>query len=270
MSMRQFAFDRSEGFVKRHGDFDALNDYLGDPTQRQVLVVVGPSGTGKSATLAKWTEILSESRPHGAIPIVTRFIGAGGRSTHLGMLLQFILLELKQVHRKLDAAIPEDPYRAKEVFASQLDAVSASGGVVIVIDGADQLSDGIGGMHWLQRRLPPNVKIVISVRQGTNAAKELCEFAELRPGTLIVPMRPFSDAADKKRLIECYLSEYIKRLDQSAQNDIVTMNGSDNPLFLKVVLSELRVFGAHWHLNARFSSNSGAARWGHSTRCWKG
>ena len=44
-------------------------------------------------------------------------------------------------------------------------------------------------------------------------------------------------------MIERFLSLYLKKLDEDAVELITRARGSDTPLFLSVILSELRVFG---------------------------
>lgn len=49
---------------------------------------------------------------------------------------------------------------------------------------------------------------------------------------------------EKNRIIKSYLSNYLKELDEKEIHDICNFNGSKNPLYLKILLSELRVFGS--------------------------
>ena len=50
--------------------------------------------------------------------------------------------------------------------------------------------------------------------------------------------------AEKNGIIKSYLSNYLKELDEREIHDICNFKGSTNPLFLKILLAELRVFGS--------------------------
>ena len=59
---------------------------------------------------------------------------------------------------------------------------------------------------------------------------------------------------EKNRIIKSYLSDYLKELDEKEIHDICNFKGSRNPLFLKILLSELRVFGSFDQLKDEIKS----------------
>ena len=59
---------------------------------------------------------------------------------------------------------------------------------------------------------------------------------------------------DKNKIISNYLKNYLKELDEKEIHDICNFKGSKNPLFLKILLSELRVFGSFDQLKDEIKS----------------
>jgi WD40 repeat protein len=62
---------------------------------------------------------------------------------------------------------------------------------------------------------------------------------------------------DRKKLITAYLDKYFKELDEPRIEALVGSDGAGNPLFLKIALSELRVFGVHNDLSAVIKGSFG-------------
>lgn len=60
--------------------------------------------------------------------------------------------------------------------------------------------------------------------------------------------------SEKKKIITSYLSNYLKELDEKEIHDICNFKGSKNPLFLKILLAELRVFGSFDQLKDEIKS----------------
>ncbi|WP_405276598.1 DUF4062 domain-containing protein [Methanobrevibacter sp.] len=60
--------------------------------------------------------------------------------------------------------------------------------------------------------------------------------------------------AEKNEIIKSYLSNYLKELDEREIHEICNFKGSTNPLFLKILLAELRVFGSFDQLKDEITS----------------
>ena len=59
---------------------------------------------------------------------------------------------------------------------------------------------------------------------------------------------------EKNIFIKSYLSNYLKELDEKEIHDICNFKGSANPLYLKILLAELRVFGSFDQLKDKIAS----------------
>lgn len=252
----QFLFLNSEGFFERKGDFDELENYVnGDSNNLFVLTALG--GMGKSMLLAKWVDrfLISIENVEGQ-SIHFRFIGASDRSTTIYSLIRFLLCEMKETEHKFDDEIPEDPEKLLEAWPKLLEAAGEHGKTVIVIDALDQLETGLSNLNWLPPQLPPNIKLIVSFKRGEQAAEELCQQLKTS-GQIIRKVKPFEEIEDRKKLVHKYLSQYLKDLDEQHLHTLIQSPGASNPLYLKVVLSELRVFGAFSNLGKKIRADFG-------------
>jgi hypothetical protein len=233
----------SEGFIERTGDFDGLDDYVADGSNK-LCVLTAPGGMGKSTLLAKWID-RSRSRiaaqPEQSIHF--RFIGASDRSTTMNSLVRSLLREIQETTKKLAEEIPADPNKLREALPELLAAVGQRGKTVIVIDALNQLESGLRDLHWLPQSLPPNIKLIVSFKRDDEASEQAYQHFKAAQATL-VEVRPFAELEDRRRLVRAYLKQYLKELDEPHVETLIAAAGASNPLYLKVVLSELRVFGA--------------------------
>jgi hypothetical protein len=241
-----------------------LDRYLADDS-RQLFVLTAPGGMGKSILLANWIDRWKD-RPDADHTLHFKFVGQSDRSTTLPNLPRFLMLELQQIARKIPATtteivkdpagsettravpfeIPRDLIKIENLWKEQLAAIAKYGETVIVIDAINQLDTGLKALSWLPLYgLPENLKFVISFREDADGAKELLESFEANKEYIrLARVKPFEDLEDLRKLVNAYLSHYLKEIDTSRLEEIIALDGSGNPLFLKVVLSELRVFGA--------------------------
>lgn len=252
----QFQFLNSEGFIEREGDFSELDKYVkGD--SNKLFVLTAPGGMGKSMLLANWIDhyrLHIEGRKEKSIHF--RFIGASDRSTTVYSLMRFLLLEMKEIAHKFDEEVPEDPTKLREVWQKLLEATGKQGKTVIVIDAINQLESRLSDLNWLPFQLPPNIKLIVSFKRGEQAAEELYNRFK-NSSQVIFEVKPFENIKDKQELIKAYLSQYLKDLDQQHIDTLINSPGAINPLYLKVVLSELRVFGAFSNLDEKIRKDFG-------------
>jgi hypothetical protein len=249
----QFLYTGSEGFIERKVNSTQLDDYV-NGNSNQLFVLTAEGGKGKSTLLANWIKGYRE-RTAGSrdVSIHFRFIGKSDRSTSVYSLLQLLLREIKEVSGKITEAIPDDPQKLRQELQKLLESAGKKGKIVIVLDALNQLESGLADLAWLPFQLPPNVKFIISFKRDdkNQAAEDL--YQRLNKAAILREVEPFS-LDDRRELVKEYLKQYLKDLDKSHLDALITSPGADNPLFLKVVLSELRVFGAFTNLSEKIRS----------------
>ncbi|MCX6054382.1 MAG: DUF4062 domain-containing protein [Chloroflexi bacterium] len=236
-----FAQSRAQVYVSRPDFFKKLDAHA--LSNRQPLVILGESGSGKSALLANWA--IHYQKDHPGDLVLMHFIGATPGSADWTAMLRRILGELK---RQFDIRkeIPARPDALRSAFASWLSIAADRGRVVLVLDALNQLEDidGAPDLVWLPRKVPKNVIIMLSTLPG----RPLEEITERGYPYLIVEPLQYEE---RKQLIKEYLALFTKALSSSQTEQIAGAAQSQNPLYLRVLLDELRLVGKHEDLEGR-------------------
>jgi tetratricopeptide (TPR) repeat protein len=262
-----FAESRSRVYVRRPSYFEALDDFA-EQEKGAVISVLGDPGAGKSSLLATWG--LGYRSRHPEELVLMHFIGSSQGSGELGPMLGRLSHELGRflgveesmgatAAQALDGGLPvgtDEPDPA-QVFRQRLHAAGAKSGVVLVLDGLDQLSDegAPRALRWLPSELPPGVRLVVSTAKGeTRGVLEQRGWLE---STLRVrPLEP----PERAELIRLFLgSELAKSLSAAQLQRIVELPQAESPLYLRILLDELRVWGRHETLDSRIGRLTGAS-----------
>ena len=239
------AFARSRGqiYIGRPEYFSRLDEHIegsGLP-----LVVIGESGSGKSALLANWALGRRARTPERRV--LAHFVGASPSSSDWASMLRRLLMELARMFGFTET-IPDQPDTLRAAFLDALVRVAAKNKVVLVIDGLDRLEDKEGALDlvWLPPRLPAQVQLIVSTLPG----RPLDEIH--KRGWPTLEIKPL-DFEERKRFITDYLAQYAKSLGGPQSERLALSKECANPLFLKALLEELRVFGVHEKLDARIA-----------------
>jgi WD40 repeat protein len=266
----------TEGFIGRVADLAALDGYA-DSEDARLFAVAAAGGIGKTTLLAKW---IANRRERDDV-VFCRFIGVGDRSSSVDSMLASLVDELREAGR-IQGEIPTDPKKLREKLPELLAECGTHGRAIIVIDALNQLDSGLGDLDWLPRAMPAGLKIVVSFKTGTPAADDLLarwrsaprpaqrgeadarsaagEGTRTRGGAGEVHVHEchgFQNIDDRKALVTGYLERHLKELDQAHLEALVTVPGAENPLYLRVVLGELRVFGAFGQLREKLAHDFG-------------
>lgn len=232
-----FAQARIKVYLKREADFFQLNEHLHSCSGP--LVITSPSGCGKSALLANWAQNYQKNHPQAII--IQHYIGATNISSDWAMLVRRLMAEFNR-HFDLQLTFPLDPIALRTAFTNSLFLVAQKGDIVLILDGLDHLEESPGAgareLLWLPARLPPNVHLLLSTTPGP-----ALEEAQRRDWG-IMNLQEFSEQ-ESANFIETYLGTFAKQLNPAQVDRICNNHLSRNPLFLKVLLEELRQFGVH-------------------------
>ncbi|MDQ2974881.1 MAG: DUF4062 domain-containing protein [Acidobacteriota bacterium] len=261
-----FAQSRAGVYIGRQGYFDRLNEQArGD---RLPLVLLGESGSGKSALLANWvTQYRAPETPApqklslwkrliGSTPVaqtreeekplvLMHFIGATPYSADWMAMLRRIMGEFKR-HFSIEQEIPDQPDQLRTAFTNWLHMAAARGKVVLILDALNQLEDrdGAPDLVWLPQEIPSNIRLIVSTLPG----RPLDDLK--KRGWPSLEVKPL-EADERRLLISKYLAQYTKALSRARAERIASAEQTTNPLYLRALLDELRVFGIHERLDER-------------------
>jgi tetratricopeptide (TPR) repeat protein len=246
---KAFAQSRAKAYIERQEYFEHLDVHVA--SEGPPLVVLGDSGSGKSALLANW--FLRYQSAHPDTLSIIHFIGTTPYSADWAAMLRRILSEFK---RRFDIReeIPTDPAALRSTFANWLHRAAAKGKVVLVLDALNQLEDrdGAPDLVWLPPGIPANVRMILSTLPG-HALDNLG-----KRGWPTVRVKPLQDN-ERRTLITQYLAQYTKSLSLARTTRIAGAPQTANPLYLRILLDELRLHGSHetleptieWYLTAQ-------------------
>ncbi|MEO0727732.1 MAG: DUF4062 domain-containing protein [Bacteroidota bacterium] len=178
-AQEEFRVQKAQHFVGRSVPLQEIAQYISNPANDQALILYGRSGIGKSSIMA---QAIKNARG-GTHRIIFRFIGATPTSVYSKDLLKSVFDELgidikrdmlTERLQKMDPNhLPESMYGRLPLaeLSERLDGrfKEIKERVVLFFDAVDQLADD-DPFEWLPERLPPNLKIIISVRAEEDAS----------------------------------------------------------------------------------------------------
>ncbi|TRZ54054.1 ATP-binding protein, partial [bacterium] len=234
-----FAEIRRRTYIGRPDYFEALDRHAsgdGGP-----LVLLGDSGSGKSALLANW--LVHWRRDHPKDFIFQHYIGSTADSADHWRLMTRLVAEIKRwstdpedLPKSHDDLLRDFPvWLAKARIKAQRDSMR----FIIVLDSLNQIEDREHGrlLGWLPSHpfYGPLRLLVSSLPGDTLDVVEKRSWASLR----VQPLEP----EERHRMIVHYLARFSKKLDAPPLERLVASPAAATPLYLKILLDELRVTG---------------------------
>ena len=232
-------------YIGGEGYIEQLERWIADGQQQ--ILITGESGAGKSALIANWMERHAKSHPNDVV--YAHHLGCTNDANALRPLLGRLidtasqqLLEAEVIAEAL--AVPKDWW---ELVAKVAETLQTFGRWcqqqgkrwIWVLDGLDRLDpDDQKALPWMPQTLPDGVQVVASA-----LACPAREILSARSYTTLT-IEPLG-AKEQEQLIQRYLKRYTKELDGGLSQQILAHPLSGSPLFLRVLLEELRQCGRH-------------------------
>jgi WD40 repeat protein len=249
----QYAASRRGLYLGGEAYLAALDAVMAGGTARPVLVT-GESGGGKSALLANWAAKVSAERP--GTPVVVHFLAVGAAAADPVEMVARLLREISRFTGR-ELILDGNPGRVFLMLGDWLaeagrKAMEAGTVFVVVVDALDKLTSQ-RELQWWPRTIPPGVALVVSCLGGDvlEAARARMDWSEVR----VLPMGP----GERGAFVKGHFEKYGKKLLPEDQARILSHRLAGNPLFLRTLLEELRVFGVHEKLGVRLAQCLGSA-----------
>jgi nephrocystin-3 len=242
-----YAEIRRRTYIGRPDYFNAFDNHC--KSDGKPLLLLGDSGSGKSALIANWVGHWLKDHPDDFI--FQHYIGGTTDSSVHWKLMTRLMSEIKrwssdneELPRTNDDILRDFPvWLAKARIKAEHDRVR----FIVILDALNQLEekDHSHALGWLP--VDPfngNLRLIVTTLPG--ATLEALEKRSL-PVLKIEPLTP----DERERMIVDYLKRYGKSLDKPRIERISNNKAAANPLYLKILLDELRVTGTHERLDER-------------------
>lgn len=213
---------------------------------KQWILIGGQSGGGKSALIANWAEALE--RTHEDLVLHVHYLGATADASDPVSLVRRLVEAIRRTVGS-EEEIPGDPEKLLEALPLWLANASSWSGLkgkrfVIIIDALNGLTDW-RDLRWFPSFLPERVQLVVS-----SLPSEVQDQLRKKAKWTDVAVRPL-DREKAEELFVAYLRRFNKELPPDLVSRIVDHELVSNPLFLRTLAEELRVFGVHERLGER-------------------
>ncbi|WP_127533001.1 tetratricopeptide repeat protein [Paenibacillus kobensis] len=220
-------------FVNRPEAMARIEQFV-DSRSPYPLFVVGKPGTGKTALLAQWAMEHARTYAH--------FIGANPESADPANIVRFLFRRIsRDLNIELDLPASMNEVEAKFTAGLFTVAQHTKEPVTIIIDGIDQVLQYEGGvwLTWLPAAIPYNISLIISTVD--NATYDRLH----QDGFIIQELRldEQSFAPLREAYMHHFLDQYGKKLNPKQVDKVLEKKATSNPLYLRFLLDELRLFG---------------------------
>jgi len=244
MRHESYAAPRRRLYLGGEGYLAALDEALAAGAQR--VLVEGASGGGKSALLANWTEAHRKGHAHDLVH--THYTGASADAADPHAVVRRLCEAIRRTTGS-DEELPEDPQKLMEALPLWLAYASAYADKegrrwVIVIDALNGIT-ALQDLRWWPEFLPARVHVVVSCLPGTTR-----DALKAKGPWRTIAVEPLDEAA-RRTLLLAYLGRYNKTLPVTLQTRALGHPLAVNPLFLRTLAEELRLFGEHERLEER-------------------
>ena len=212
---------------------------------QQKILITGESGAGKSALIANWIEVHRQNQPDDVV--FAHHLGCSNDASAIRPLLARLIDTAKQQLPEVygySLSVPQDWW---ELVAKAVEALQSLGRWaqqnnhrwIWVLDGLDRLApDDQNALPWLPLTIPEGVVIMASALECP--AREILLERKCKTRT-IAPLT----AKEQDALIKQYLGRYTKQLIAELRQTILSHPLAGSPLFLRVLLEELRQCGRY-------------------------
>jgi tetratricopeptide (TPR) repeat protein len=220
------------------------------------IVVEGASGGGKSALLANFLESYRKRHPRHLVH--EHYLGASTDAADPNALVRRLIGFIQRATGSTEE-ISDNPQKLMDSLPIWLATASAWARkrrtrFVFVLDALNSLTDQ-QDLRWWPAFLPKGVTMLVSSLSGP-VMNVLKGKTEALPGQYkppkwkIVTVRPMTKA-QSATLLNTYLARFNKKLSETMIKQVQAHQQAINPLFLRTLAEELRLFGVHEELQKR-------------------
>ena len=223
----------------------ALNALLKKNANR--ILITGQSGGGKSALLANSLEKHRGAKTH----LLEHYLGSSSDAADTVAMVRRVIEYIRRVTGNTDpvAADSEELFDSVPTWLAVASAFGQKNKTrwIFVFDALNNLN-GYRDLKWFPAYFPERIQIVVSCLEGE--VKEALETKGEWDALVVEPLDP----KGQRQLLTEYLKRFNKSLPADLLNQALEHPLANNPLWLKTLAEELRLFGSHEELSDRLNT----------------
>jgi nephrocystin-3 len=224
-----FASTRRKAYIANANALKHLTAHVA-PSAKPLLITA-PSGQGKSALVAYWSDFIKRKQPEAIV--LTHFVGLSTAGSGAPAILRHFVEELRAQLGTSEEKLPVESVESE--FRIWLSRVTDRP-LVFIIDAVNQLDEQWHSMDWLPETERENIHWIVSTTGGTTReALQKRDWDIYYLGEL--------ETKEREALVIRFLGDFRKVLSPAQLERIVHSENSASPLFLRTLLEELRLFG---------------------------
>lgn len=237
-----FASTRLKFYVPPTGSCEAVLGYcrsrLSGKEKRPALII-GEPGAGKSALMAYLARNLPRQPLLAGARVLDFHVGADGKRGIDQWLDDIqVLLEGRVTPEQALTQVPSgnEKWQALVQLLSRSVATAQGKPLILLLDGIERFDNSSQVLRQFQKlSLPDQVIVILSATPSLDAGEE----AVWRYGL------ERADAALLRKMIDTYTLNYRKRLPDALVNQLIQAPAMTLPVYMRVVLEQMRVRSAH-------------------------
>lgn len=211
------------------------------------ILITGPSGGGKSALLANTFANHRSSTCH----VFEHYLAASSDAADASALVRRLIEFIQRVTGQQEP-LPNDTDTLFESLPLWLASASRHAKRhrcrwIFVFDALNNLSS-YRDLRWLPEHLPSGIQMVVSCLDG-----EVLQALTAKSDWLQIEVEPLKGKAQAE-FFTSYLKRYVKTPPLDLLEKVLAHPLASNPLWLKTLAEELRVFGSHEELEQRLAT----------------
>ncbi len=220
---------QSKDFIGRQNELEYLDNYLFSNSQKPLLLI-GEEGIGKSKLLSYWSQSLKER----SIGSIIRICNETIYSNSLDDLYLSIGSEAGLFNGE------KEKYNNPNISFNKrfYEKLKSKGIDVLIISKIDKINQ-----YLSFGEVPSDFKLVLS-----------CENDRFTQDYERFYIKGFENNDEQLSMIEKYTNTCLKSFDEEQKNLIISNNKLKSPLFLNILLNELKSFGSYEMLNQKILS----------------
>lgn len=208
------------------------------------ILITGQSGGGKSALLANAMAKHRGAKTH----LLEHYLGSSSDAADTVALVRRVVDYIRRVTGNTDpvAADTEKLFESVPTWLAIASAYAQKNRTrwIFVFDALNNLT-GYKDLNWFPAYLPERIQIVVSCLEGE--VKEALATKGAWNSLLVEPL----DLEGQRQLLTEYLRRFNKSLPAELLSQAMDYPLANNPLWLKTLAEELRLFGSHEELSNR-------------------